>query len=254
MVRLIPAPKKTVSLLVPFESLDQCIETVPVILRSRSNPTAVEFMQREVIEAAEQHLGRVFPDKSSDAYLLLSFDGNSTEEIEKIYDDVAKLCLEQGALDVLISTTAERHESIWATRGAFLEAIKSGTPSLDECDVVVPKDRVADFVKYAHSLEKEFGVRVMSFGHAGDGNLHVYCLKDDMPEDEWKEKIGAIMQLWYDKAIELEGQVSGEHGIGHAKVAFLSESIGETSVLLMKGIKSAFDPKNILNPGKVVRI
>lgn len=251
-VRLIPAPNKTVSLLVPFQTLDQCIETVPVILRSRSNPTAVEFMQRQVIEAAEQHLGRTFPDKSSDAYLLLSFDGNSTEEIEKIYDNVAKLCLEQGALDVLISTTSERHESIWSTRGAFLEAIKSGTPSLDECDVVVPKDKVADFVKYAHSLEKEYNVRVMSFGHAGDGNLHVYCLKDDIPEEEWREKVTAVMQLWYNKAVELKGQVSGEHGIGHAKIDFLAESVGETSMLLMKGIKAAFDPKYILNPGKVV--
>lgn len=251
-LRLIPAPKKTVSLLVPFESLDKCIETVPIILRSRSNPTAVEFMQRQVIEAAEQHLGKVFPDKSSDAYLLLSFDGNSTEEIERIYDDVARLCLEQGAQDVFIAATAERNESIWSARGAFLEAIKSGTSSLDECDVVVPKDKVAEFVKYAHSLEQEYKVRIMSFGHAGDGNLHVYCLKDDVSEDKWREKVSAIMQKWYNKAVELEGQVSGEHGIGHAKIDYLAESVGEVSMLLMKRIKAAFDPTNILNPGKVI--
>lgn len=253
-LRLLPLPKKTISLLVPFPSLDQCIETVPAILRSRSNPTAVEFMQREVIEAAEEYLGKVFPDKSSDAYLLLSFDGNSKEEIEKVYDDVAKLCLERGAIDVFISDTEERQESIWSARGAFLEAIASSTPTMDECDVVVPKDRVADFVKFAHSLEQEYGFRVRSFGHAGDGNLHVYVLRDDAPEEVWKRGIRELMQRLYDKAMELEGQVSGEHGIGHAKVDFLEQSLGDPVMDVMAGIKLAFDPRNILNPGKVVRI
>jgi len=227
---------------------------VPAILRSRSNPTAVEFMQREVIEAAEEYLGKTFPDKSSDAYLLLSFDGNSKEEIEKVYDDVAKLCLERGAIDVFISDTEERQESIWSARGAFLEAIASSTPTMDECDVVVPKDRVADFVKFAHSLEQEYGFRVRSFGHAGDGNLHVYVLRDDAPEDVWKPGIRELMQRLYGKAIELEGQVSGEHGIGHAKVDFLEQSLGDPVMDVMAGIKLAFDPRNILNPGKVVRI
>ncbi|QNO13832.1 FAD-binding protein [Alkalicella caledoniensis] len=252
-VRLLPLPKKAVSLLVPFGTLDQCIETVPHILRSRSTPTAVEFMQRETIENAEEHLGKQFPDKSSDAYLLLSFDGNSTEEIEGIYDEVAQLCLSKGALDVFISNTQERHESIWSTRGAFLEAIKGSTPEgLDECDVVVPKNRVADFVKFCAELNKEYGVRIRQFGHAGDGNLHVYCCKDQLSDDEWKPKVEAIMQRMYDKAIELEGQVSGEHGIGHAKVGFLGESVGAPVMNILEGVKKAFDPKNILNPGKVV--
>lgn len=251
---LLPLPKKAVSLLVPFPTLEQCIEAVPAILRSRSNPTAVEFMQREVIEAAEQYLGKVFPDKSSDAYLLLSFDGNSKEEIEEAYDAVARLCLEQGAIDVFISDTEERQESIWSARGAFLEAIASSTPTMDECDVVVPKDKVAEFVKFAHSLEKEYHLRVRSFGHAGDGNLHVYVLRDDCPEELWKQKVQSLMQCLYDKAIEMEGQVSGEHGIGHAKVEFLRQSLGDPAIDIMKGIKRAFDPGNILNPGKVVQI
>lgn len=253
-LRLLPLPKKTISLLVPFPSLDQCIETVPAILRSRSNPTAVEFMQREVIEAAEEYLGKVFPDKSADAYLLLSFDGDGKEEIEKAYDHVAQLCLRQGAMDVFISDTDERQESIWSARGAFLEAISSSTPTMDECDVVVPKNRVADYIKFAHRQEKKFGFRVRSFGHAGDGNLHVYVLRDDVSEEVWKPGIGELMQRLYSKAIELEGQVSGEHGIGHAKVDFLSQSLGDPVMDIMAGIKLAFDPRRILNPGKVIRI
>jgi glycolate oxidase len=251
ILRLIPMPKKTISLLVPFNSLEKCIETVPKIIKSRVLPTAVEFMQREVIEDAEKYLGKKFPDKSSDAYLLLSFDGNSTEEIEKIYESTAKLCLEEGAIDVLISNTEERQESIWSARGAFLEAIKSSTPEMDECDVVVPRDRIAVFMNFVKELEKKYRVRIRSFGHAGDGNLHVYVCRDDMDKDLWNEKLNQVMGELYKKAVELEGQVSGEHGIGHAKVPYLRESLGDVQMELMRSIKLAFDPRNILNPGKV---
>jgi glycolate oxidase len=116
----------------------------------------------------------------------------------------------------------------------------------------VPRNKIAEYVRYVNTLEKEFGVRIRSFGHAGDGNLHVYLCKDDLEEETWKVKCAQIMKALYDKAIELEGQVSGEHGIGHAKISYLEESIGATPIELMQGIKKVFDPKNILNPGKVV--
>jgi glycolate oxidase len=251
VLKLIPMPKKAISLLVPFESLEKCIETVPKIIKSKAVPTAIEFMQKEVIEEAEEYLGKKFPDKSSDAYLLLTFDGNSREEIEKIFDSTAKLCLEEGAIDVFISDTEERQESIWNARGAFLEAIKSSTPEMDECDVVVPRNRIADFVKYVNKLQKEYKVRIRSFGHAGDGNLHVYICKDQLPDNVWHDTLSKVIKEMYLKAIELKGQVSGEHGIGHAKVPFLKESLGSVQIELMKSIKKAFDPRNILNPGKV---
>jgi glycolate oxidase len=163
MLKLIPAPKEVISLLVPFRDLDSCIDTVPKIIKSKTVPTAIEFMQKEVIEAAEEYLGKKFPDKSSDAYLLLSFDGTSREEIENIYEEVADICLEAGAVDVFISDTEERQESIWGPRGAFLEAIKSSTPSMDECDVVVPRNKIAEYVRYVNTLEKKYGVRIRSF-------------------------------------------------------------------------------------------
>ncbi|NSW89347.1 MAG: FAD-binding oxidoreductase [Firmicutes bacterium] len=251
MLKLIPAPKVVMSLLVPFENFDSCIDTVPKIIKSKTIPTAIEFMQREVIEAAEKFLDKKFPDKSSDAYLLLTLDGSSEEEIEKICEDVATICLEAGAVDVFLSNTEERQKSIWGIREAFLEAIKSSTTEMDECDVVVPRNRIAEYVKYVNSLEREYGIRIRSFGHAGDGNIHVYVCRDDLSDDVWKEKCGKVMKAMYDKALELEGQVSGEHGIGHAKIPYLKESVGETVIGLMRGIKRVFDPKGILNPGKV---
>ena len=250
-LKLLPLPKKVVSLLIPFPNLDLAISTVPKIIKSKAAPTAIEFMQREVILAAEEFLDKKFPDNSSDAYLLLSFDGNTLEEVEKNYDTVAKLCLDSGALDVFISDTEERKQSIWSARGAFLEAVKASTTEIDECDVCVPRDKVAEFINYTHDLQDTFNVRIRSFGHAGDGNLHVYVLRDELDEEGWKLKLEAVFEKMYEKARELEGVVSGEHGIEFAKKPYMYEQYDESYMSLLKNIKLAFDPKNILNPGKV---
>jgi glycolate oxidase len=251
ILRLLPLPKKAISLLVPFPSLEMAIETVPKIIKSKVIPTAIEYMVRDVILASEEFLGMTFPDSSADAYLLLTFDGNSTEEIEQAYDRVAHICLEAGALDVLISNTQERQESIWKARGAFLEAIKATTTEMDECDVVVPRNRIAEFVKFADELQERCNVRIKGFGHAGDGNLHIYVLRDEMDADAWKQKLKEVFAIMYAKSRELGGKVSGEHGIGYAKKPYLQESKGGAGMELLKNIKLAFDPKNLLNPGKV---
>lgn len=250
-LKLLPLPAKRISLLVPFPSLSQAINTVPLIIKSKAIPTAIEFMQREVIKDAEVYLGAKFPDSQSDAYLLLMFDGNSTEEIEKDYFSVANICLEQGALDVLISDTEERNESIWKPRGAFLEAIKNSTTYMDEVDVVVPRSKVNYLVEYIKEVEDKAGLRIKCFGHAGDGNLHIYLLKDYLSDEAWNQKMNEAMQLIYDKAHELGGKVSGEHGIGYAKKPYLLQSQDPDVTDLMRKIKEAFDPKNILNPRKI---
>lgn len=250
-LKLLPLPKKTISLLIPFENISQAINTVPLIIKAKCIPTAVEFMQKEVIEDAESYLGSKFPDSSSDAYLLLKFDGNSKEEIENYYDGTAKICLENGALDIFISDTEERDETIWKARGAFLEAIKNSTTDMDEVDVVVPRNSVNEMVKFSHALQEKVGARIKCFGHAGDGNLHIYVLKDDLGEEEWLKKLDSAMDEMYKKAKELKGEVSGEHGIGFAKKTYLARSLDETNIELMRGIKKVFDPKNILNPNKI---
>ena len=251
ILRLVPLPKCNISLLIPFPTLAQAIRTVPLIIKSKAVPTAIEFMEREVILDAEEYLGRKFPDNQADAYLLLKFDGNTKEEISKYYDDVAQICLAQGAIDLLIADTEERSTPVWKTRGAFLEAIKGSTTMMDEVDVVVPRNRVNDFVEFVHALREEIGIRIKSFGHAGDGNLHVYILRDDLSDEKWHELVNAAMNRMYEKARELKGQVSGEHGIGLVKQPYLKESLPATSLAIMRGVKKVFDPNNILNPGKI---
>ncbi len=254
ILRLVPLPKKNVSLLIPFPTLEKAIGTVPLIIKSKSVPTAIEFMEREVILDAEEYLGKKFPDNQADAYLLLKFDGNSTDEINAYYEDVAQICLAQGAMDILIADTEERSTPVWKSRGAFLEAIKGSTTMMDEVDVVVPRNRVNEFVEYVHNLRQEIGIRLKSFGHAGDGNLHVYILRDDLPEDKWQELLNLAMDKMYAKAKELQGQVSGEHGIGLVKRPYLKESLPFASLEIMRGVKKAFDPNNILNPHKVCQM
>ena len=251
-VKLIPEPKANISLLIPFDDLDTCIGAVPAVLGCGCEPTAVEFMEREVIACAETYLGKQFHDASADAYLLVRLDGASVEALRPAMDRLTDLALSIGARDVLLADTDERKESIWNARGAFLEAIKNSTTVMDECDVVVPRERIADFVRQSGQIGREAGVRICSFGHAGDGNLHIYVCKDAMEDQAWAKALEQVMDRLYEAARNLGGEVSGEHGIGHAKREFLRESLGETQMVLMRGIKSVFDPAGILNPGKVL--
>ncbi|MBQ3865139.1 MAG: FAD-binding protein [Clostridia bacterium] len=251
-VKLVPEPKVNLSLLIPFDDLDACIGAVPKILSCGCEPTAVEFMEREVISCAETYLGKAFPDTSADAYLLVRLDGASAEALQPSIDILTDLVLSLGARDVLLVDTDERKESIWNARGAFLEAIKGSTPTMDECDVVVPREDIPKFVHKSLEIAESVGVRILSFGHAGDGNLHIYVCSDERTGNEWKSTVGSVMEMLYAEARSLHGNVSGEHGIGHAKKTYLKESLGETQIRLMSGIKTVFDPNGILNPGKIV--
>jgi glycolate oxidase len=251
VLKLVPLPKVSVSLLVPFPDMKSAIEAVPHIIRSKVTPTAIEYMSRDTILFSESYLGKRFPDTKHDAYILLTFDGNSQAQVEQDMSVVAELCLGIGALDAYIVDTEERKKSVWSARGAFLEAIKASTTEMDECDVVVPGNKVDTFIKYTHELAAEFGVRIPSFGHAGDGNLHVYICRDALNDADWEKTLAAVFDRMYEKSVELGGLVSGEHGIGYAKRDFLKRQYGDTPIALMQGIKRVFDEKNILNPGKV---
>lgn len=251
VLKLVPLPEITVSLLVPFNSIESAIEAVPSIIKSRASLTAIEFFEKGAIVFAEEYLGKKFPDSKAPAYLLLTVDGNDRVVIDSELAKVADLCMDLGAYDAFIVDTQERKDAVWKPRGAFLEAIKASTPEMDECDVVVPRNKVAEFVEYTHEIAKELNVRIPSFGHAGDGNLHVYVCRDDMEEKLWKTTLSKAFELMYNKSLELKGQVSGEHGIGYAKKPYMQQTLGGAQIELMRGIKKVFDPNGILNPGKL---
>ena len=251
-MKLLPKPRAMTSLLIPFTTLKDALTLVPKIMRLPAVATTIEFMEKEVIQDAQDYLGKDFPNKEFNAYLIVSYSANTPEEMQAMIHDCAELALQEGAEDVFISDTEERQSSIWDARGAFLEAIKNSTTQMDECDVVVDIDKVADFCQFARDLSIQENIRIRSFGHAGDGNLHIYVLKDALPEEEWQRKVARCMDALYAKAAAMKGQVSGEHGIGHAKRDYLKQSLDPEQIELMKRIKAAFDPNGILNPGKVI--
>ena len=254
ILRLLPLPRHSISLLVPFDGMEAALSLVPEIIKAKIIPTAIEYMSRETILYAEKYLGKRFPDTKSNDYLLFTFDGNTKEAVYAEMREAAKLCLDHGAVDAYLVDTDERKKSVWTARGAFLEAIKASTTEMDECDVVVPKAQIAAFMRHIQNLAREYNVRIPCFGHAGDGNVHVYICRDVLGETEWNQALGQLFDRMYLQAGELGGQVSGEHGIGWSKRVYLKSLCGETQMRLMRGIKAAFDPQGILNPDKVITV
>lgn len=255
-LKVIPAPKETISLIIPYENLDECIATVPKFFMNHLNPQALEFMEKEIVLSSERYLGKsVFPQKLEGidigAYLLVTFDGENMDELEEITEKAAEIVLEAGAIDVLVADTPAKKKDAWAARSSFLEAIEAETKLLDECDVVVPVNQIASYLTFVKSLEDNYDFAIKSFGHAGDGNLHIYTCANEMDENEFKKQVHEFMEIIYKKAAECGGLISGEHGIGYGKVTYLENFVGDTSMRLMKGIKEVFDPKMLLNPGKV---
>ena len=255
-LKLIPAPKETISLIIPYEKLEECIATVPKFFMNHLQPQALEFMEREIVLSSERYIGKsVFPKELEGteigAYLLVTFDGDNMEELEEITEKAAEVVLEAGALDVLVADTPAKKKDAWAARSSFLEAIEAETKLLDECDVVVPVNKIAPYLNYVNGVGEKFDFTVKSFGHAGDGNLHIYACSNDMEDAEFKRQVAEFMTDIYQKAAEMGGQISGEHGIGYGKMDYLSEFAGTVNMRLMKGIKEVFDPKMILNPNKI---
>jgi len=252
-LKLIPLPKKTVSLLIPFKSREDAIAAVPKVIMDHSIPTAVEFLEKQSLRFSEEFLGKKIPNANYDSYLLISYDGNSDTQIDDDVEAISDLCVnELGAIDVFLVDTDERKDSVWSARGAFLEAIKASTTEIDECDVVMPRSHISEYLQFTQDISEELNIRIPYFGHAGDGNLHIYFCKDELSDQEWKDKIEIGFKKMYDKAFSFGGLVSGEHGIGYAKKAYLELQLGSKQISLLRGIKQVFDPHNILNPGKVI--
>lgn len=255
-MKLLPLPRQTVSLLGMFPDLDSAISCVPRVKQAGLDPQALEFMSRGNVVEIQEFLGRnVYPTECEGqevgAYLLTTFEGAKPELIDEIMEQAAEVFLENGALDVLVFDTPDAIRTAWSVRGATLEAILAKFQLTDECDVVVPIPNIPELVNYANSLEDEIGLAIRTSGHAGDGNVHMNVCANDMERDEFMARAEKFMELVYAKGRELGGLCSGEHGIGHAKVSYLARFEGEAAMELMRGIKRVFDPKGLLNPGKV---
>ena len=255
-MKLIPNPICDISCLVPFRNVESCIHFVPKIKLANLDPQSIEFMDADIVTSSAAFTGNpIFPETVNNedvgASVLVTFVGSDEDELDQKLIRLGKIAEEATALDVLVVATSSTKKAAWSARSSFLTAIEADTKLIDEMDVVVPVDRIPAFLIYIRSLGEENGIRIRNFGHAGDGNLHIYCCSNDLEEEEFKRRVKIIMDKAYTKCAELEGQVSGEHSIGHAKMVYLKESVGEDVFSLMGEIKKVFDPDYIVNPGKV---
>lgn len=252
-LKLLPAPKYTCTLVMPFPEMGSCADMVPKMLDLPFTPTAIEFMEREILDITARTLNKIFPVSEGDAVLIVMYDASSREELNSACDSACEAALDGGALDCLIADTPERIASVWNVRGALLEGMKADSVSQEECDVVVPRSAIAQYVKAAKKIALSHGIRVEPCGHAGDGNIHTELLRDSgMSDKEWKTATHACLKELYALSKKLGGQLSGEHGIGNGRLEFLEPFLGTRMIRLYKSIKLAFDEKLVLNPGKIV--
>jgi len=256
-IQLMPAPKVTRSLIIPYDNLGKAIGTVPVLIKEKILPLAIEFVPREVIEITEKFLKKKWPSSLGNTYLLIILDASGTEEIDRLSQQVADLCLGYGALDVFVADSDLKQQQVLEIRSKIYEAIKAQT--LEILDIVVPRAEIAQHVQKVQEVSKKYGIWLPTFGHAADGNVHTHVMKawyEDgemipIPEDEATKKLELIRQELYTDCRERGGMISGEHGIGIVKKPYLSLVLDPQEIVLMKGIKDFFDPNHILNPGKI---
>lgn len=252
-LKLLPQPTCTCTLVLPFVSLEACADMVPKILALPFIPSSLEFVERELIDIVEKNLHKLFPVKEGDACLIVMYDANSQQELDAAVDACCQAALENGAIDCAIADTPERAASVWGVRGAILEGMKADSVSQEECDVVVPRSCIAEYVKQAKKIASKYGLRVEPCGHCGDGNIHTELLRGPEQSDlKWKHATHAALTELYVLAKELGGQMSGEHGTGNGRLSFLKDFVGDRMIDLYKQIKIAFDPNLILNPGKMI--
>ena len=247
-LRLVPKPEAALSVLIPYPDLSTGIASVRTILQSNVNPTAVEFLERSVVKLGEDYSGVTYPRPDAGSYILLSFDGFA-DEVERNAARVAKLVEKDGALDYVILRDKTYSDDIWKVRGALVKAVEAVSEQ-EPLDIVTPIDKIVDFVEYVKELEEKSSMKMISFGHAGDGNVHLCVVRGDRNEETWKRELDQNLEELYSRTYELGGLISGEHGLGIAKRSYFFREAAVENVLLMNQIKDALDEKHILNDHK----
>lgn len=252
VLRLLPLPNVQVDLLVPFRDFEDATRTVTAILRlKRILPALLEFMDGDSFRIANEVLGKDPPFPGADALLIVGLDGNDEADVLRRCDGVGSLCLDAGAEDVLVASTPAQKERLWEPRRKLLEALKAVSESVELEDVVVPRAAIPEFIRRSRDISARTGLPVANWGHAGDGNIHVAILKKGVDDEKWRASLGGTVEAIIDAAVSLGGVITGEHGVGYLKRAFLPKVCGPTEIRLMKSLKEQIDPLGLLNPGKI---
>ncbi len=251
ILRLIPLPKIQIDLLAPYDDFQKAADTVSAIIAQRIVPTTLEFMEQDSLLAVQRLLGREVHFNQAAAHLLIQLDGNQADAVNADVEIVGELCLEHGALDVFVAKDRSTRERMWETRRKIIDALNHMSPVCHMEDVVVPRSEIPKLLSGIKAIAAENDVRIVSFGHAGDGNVHVNTLKETVPDDRWEALVPVVTEQLYHLTLSLGGTITGEHGIGLTRRKYLPLALDAAQIEVMRRIRDAFDPNSILNPGKI---
>jgi len=247
-LKLLRKPEAIKTMAVFFDSMQTAAGTVSAIMKDTTVPRCVEYLDETCIELVKDSLRFDLPEGIK-AMLILELDGN-INYIEKDAENIKKLCFSYDALDVLVAKDQTEAQKLWDARKALSPILyKIANNKMNE-DIVVPINKIPDMVQVIQEIQKRSGLKVVSFGHAGDGNIHCNIMYNKTDQNELERAEKAVDEI-FDATLSFGGTISGEHGVGMTKLEYLPREIGATQIELMKGIKKVFDPENILNPGKI---
>lgn len=246
-LKLLPMPERTKTMLAVFPSMRDAAKAVSVIIKARVIPSTLEIIDGVSIRCVEEYSRAGLP--LVEAVLLIEVDGGA-EAVEKDAETVKRLCMENGSSDVKTAAGKDEVKDLWKARRAISASLFRIRPNKINEDIVVPRSRIPELVSGLKGISDKRGLLIASFGHAGDGNIHVNIMYDKKDEKEAREAEAATVEV-FELALLLGGTISGEHGVGITKSKYLPLELGAASIEAMKNIKKALDPKGILNPGKI---
>jgi len=246
-LKMVPRLPHVVDLLAVFPSPELAINIVAKVMQSPISPVCVEFMDNKGIRCCEEFLHEKLPHSDKGYYIIISIDGANEEVLEDQCVLIDELCTGNGALEVLVADSAK----IWKARKSFGEANRSRSLIFSAEDTVVPMSRIPDVVAKLSELGKKYGVSIHVAAHAADGNVHADILKEEMPLDVWNETLPLIQDELYAFIYSVGGKLSGEHGIGYKRLSLMKKYCNPVELKMMRAIKKALDPNEIMNPGKI---
>ena len=248
-LRLVPRPPVQITLRASFADVHGAVRAVTELVRRRVVPATLELIDRESLAAVTRYLGTGLAPPGTGAVLLLEVDGLASGVVEEA-DRVAEACDVAGATELLRAEDTAAREDLWRIRRELSHSLRTIAGLKINHDVVVPRGRVPQLFDLVARLREEHALTIPCFGHAGDGNIHINIMVDPQDAEALGRARTAERRL-FEGVVALEGSITGEHGVGFAKAPFIGIELSEDVIALMKRVKAAFDPKGILNPGKM---
>jgi glycolate oxidase len=252
VLRLIPHPTQDLLLLVPFYDAQKACEAVARIFQAGITPSGLEFMERDAILWTLPYEPETVIDvkDSHQAHLLIELDGFDQEVLMQECEKIMEVLSEFETDEILFAETQAQKDQLWKLRRKVGEAVKSHSIYKEE-DTVVPRYALPECLAVVKNVGEKYGFKSVCYGHAGDGNLHVNIIKGDLSDEFWNNGLSDAITEIFMEVIRLGGTISGEHGIGLVQKQYMPLAFSEVQLNLMRDIKKVFDPKGILNPGKI---